>query len=149
MWHACGIVRRRDAMHSALMEVAQLYVEVQQMRKQVGVSTELVELVNLATVGELVLSSALARKESRGLHYCLDYPQTSDDELRPTVIDRELKQRMDLNPIKRRLRAQEATWELARCTRGHQTMRDLPPWRGIPKTGRLAWPPSRRVRRPG
>lgn len=112
MWNACGIVRRSDVMQSALMDVAQLYVEVRQLQKQLGVCTEVVELSNLVTVGELVLSSALSRKESRGLHYCVDYPQSSDAELHPTVIDRQLKQRLDLGPIKRKLMQQEAYWSL-------------------------------------
>ncbi|MCK9195086.1 MAG: hypothetical protein M0P19_14575, partial [Nevskia sp.] len=45
----------------------------------------LIELRNLVTVAELIVSSALSRRESRGLHYTLDYPQT-DSTPEPTIL---------------------------------------------------------------
>ena len=54
-------------------------------------AAEMVELRNLVTVGELIMSSALQRKESRGGHYCLDYPEAVPQECHATVISRRQK----------------------------------------------------------
>ena len=51
---------------------------------------ELVELRNLADVAELVVESALRRRESRGLHYTLDHPETDPKRVADTVLERRL-----------------------------------------------------------
>ena len=52
--------------------------------------SDLIELRNLATVAELVVRCAMARKESRGLHYTIDYPERDDAHcLRNTVLRRD------------------------------------------------------------
>ncbi|KAI3436422.1 hypothetical protein D9Q98_005839 [Chlorella vulgaris] len=96
MWRGAGIVRRQEDMKRALQSIARLYVETRALAESYGVSTELVELRNLVTVGELVMSSALQRRESRGGHYCQDYPETVPQECRATVINTPVKRRLDL-----------------------------------------------------
>ena len=53
------------------------------------VTSDLIELRNIATVADLIVRSALARSESRGLHYTLDFPDSDPAATRPTVLERD------------------------------------------------------------
>lgn len=96
MWQSAGIVRSRAGLKSAFWRLAELYLETKAMAQAYGPCTSLQELHNLATVGELVISSALQRRESRGGHYVLDHPLPSDDTRREIIIDQSLRRRADL-----------------------------------------------------
>lgn len=85
MWEGAGILRRTADMQRCLNTLAGLRHEVQALTATCGVSPQLLELRNLVEVGELIMGSALQRKESRGLHYCVDFPDTAK-ESRATVI---------------------------------------------------------------
>eukprot|EP00951_Prasinocladus_malaysianus_P012015 scaffold89255_cov39-Prasinocladus_malaysianus.AAC.1 len=102
MWDAAGIVRTTKGLAGALEELAQLYVESGELARNNPINTEMLELVNLVTVGELIVSSAMLRTESRGLHFCLDYPE-SNRAASPTVINKSLKKRFDLQPLQSKL----------------------------------------------
>ena len=80
MWTSAGIVRTTAGMQKALTRISTLCQEVKAMAHSSGVSSEMLELQNLATVGELIMASALQRKESRGLHYCTDFPFIAQDQ---------------------------------------------------------------------
>lgn len=97
MWQNAGILRRMADMTAALNKLAAISEEVHTLSSTYGVNPELLELRNLVTVGELIMSSALQRKESRGLHYCLDYPQVSAELCKATVISNTAKKRYDLS----------------------------------------------------
>jgi L-aspartate oxidase len=55
-----------------------LFAETEDLYKTTTISPQLCELRNLITIGYLIVKSAQFRKESRGLHYTVDYPHTSD-----------------------------------------------------------------------
>lgn len=99
MWECCGIVRRTGALQRAQAELAASYVEIKAVYKNYGVNTQLVELMNLVTVAELIVSCALQRKESRGLHYSPDYPAMAS-MAEPSVINSSLKSRYDLESVR-------------------------------------------------
>ncbi|MGB3805872.1 MAG: FAD-binding protein, partial [Erythrobacter sp.] len=85
MWNYVGIVRTTKRLERAANRIALLKQEVEDYYGSFVVTTDLIELRNLLQSAELIVRSALARKESRGLHYTLDYPET-DEEARDTVL---------------------------------------------------------------
>jgi L-aspartate oxidase len=81
-----GIVRSTLRLERAARRIRLLYEETEEFYSGVRVSVELCELRNLIAVSYLVVRCAGMRKESRGLHYTTDFPETSPLELRDTLI---------------------------------------------------------------
>ena len=85
MWDYVGIVRTTKRLERALHRVELLQQEIEDYYKHFKVSNNLLELRNLVQVAELIIRCALERKESRGLHYTLDFPDTLDTA-KPTIL---------------------------------------------------------------
>jgi L-aspartate oxidase len=86
MWDYVGIVRTNKRLERAMHRILLLNAEITEYYSNFRVSNDLIELRNLLQTAELIVRSAMLRKESRGLHYSLDYPGTL-----PTAVDTVLK----------------------------------------------------------
>ncbi|WP_278804506.1 L-aspartate oxidase [Acinetobacter soli] len=85
MWNYVGIVRTTKRLQRALHRIEMLKSEITEYYQDYRVSKNLIELRNLVLVSEMIVRCAMQRKESRGLHYTLDYPELGS-ELRKTVL---------------------------------------------------------------
>jgi L-aspartate oxidase len=86
MWNYVGIVRTDKRLSRALHRIHMLRDEVQEFYSNFKISNDLIELRNLLQVAELIVNCAIARKESRGLHYSKDHPNLDAVAL-PTVLE--------------------------------------------------------------
>ena len=85
MWNYVGIVRTTKRLERALHRIEMLKKEINEYYQDYQVSKNLIELRNLVLVSEMIVRCAMQRKESRGLHFTLDYPELLP-ELRKTVL---------------------------------------------------------------
>lgn len=74
MWDYVGIVRSNLRLERAERRIHNLYIESENLYKKTKIFEDIIELRNLITCAHMIIKSALLRKESRGLHYTLDYP---------------------------------------------------------------------------
>ena len=87
MWDYVGIVRTDKRLQRAARRIDMLTSEIREYYANFRVTSDLLELRNLVTVADLIVRSAMSRKESRGLHYTSDYPEADNSRpARDTIL---------------------------------------------------------------
>ncbi|MFQ5572551.1 MAG: L-aspartate oxidase, partial [Rhodothermales bacterium] len=86
MWDYVGIVRSSLRLERAFRRTHLLYEETEDFYRRSRISSGLCELRNMIAIAYLIIRSAQMRRESRGLHYMLDYPEPVEAERRPSLV---------------------------------------------------------------
>jgi L-aspartate oxidase len=89
MWNYVGIVRKKSRLEIAKKRIEELKSEIDEIVSNHKVTPNMLELRNIALVASLIIDASLKRKESRGLHYILDYPGEDDNQNRWNVFSRD------------------------------------------------------------
>jgi len=97
MWDYVGIVRTTKRLQRAKRRVDMLAMEINDYYGNFRISNDLIELRNLVEVSDLIIRSALLRKESRGLHHTLDYPERDNKAVQATVLTPDISKSDDLH----------------------------------------------------
>ena len=86
MWNYVGIVRSNKRLDRAQQRLEAIISEVGEYYWDFKMHRDILELRNLTTTALLSVKCARKRKESRGIHYNIDYPEISEDEAYSTII---------------------------------------------------------------
>jgi L-aspartate oxidase len=86
MWNNVGIVRNMDRLKNALKRIEIIKAETESYYWKYEITKDLIELRNIVTVSDLIVASAMSRKESRGLHYMKNFPEMDDSYLKDTIL---------------------------------------------------------------
>src|SRR5690606_29802500 len=90
MWDYVGIVRSDLRLNRAAKRIHTIYEETESLYKRTKIFEEILELRNIVACAHMIIKSAQMRKESRGLHFTIDYPHLSDEKKNTDLINSKL-----------------------------------------------------------